>query len=250
MKPRFALIINGLCALVLGWLYGGDALDSLRAQSAEVSAYLEPPSLVFALGALLATAAAAGATVLGVTQKKAPQWRGFRLTPIVTVVVLFVDLFVFSASSSPLNSFDRTALIVQTLTESASQAASEAAVPQTPRELQELADKLGPPPYLVKGVPATGWSVAVRLNCTGPVTEVKGEPLGTIFYCVAADAKTAWVSAVTLPLGTWFGAPALFTRGGEPVVGVVTARAPDEPEPAPEAPPSTETWLETGDGGR
>ena len=54
MNPRVALIINGLCALVLGWLYGGDAADALRAQSAEVSAYLEPPNLVFALGALLA----------------------------------------------------------------------------------------------------------------------------------------------------------------------------------------------------
>ena len=109
MSSRAALIVNGLCALLLGWLYGGDALDALRAQTAEVSAYLEPPNLGFAVVALLGTGLGVAATLLGAIQKRPPAWRGFRLMPIVTVVVLFLDLFVLSASRSPLSSADRTA---------------------------------------------------------------------------------------------------------------------------------------------
>lgn len=274
MNLRIALIINALCALLLGWLFGGDALDALRSQSAEVSAYLEPPNLVFALGALLAMGVGAGASVLGVVQKRPHDWRGYRLMPIVAVVVLFVDLFVFSAAKSPLSASDRTALTLQSLADAASAASGPNAVVASPPQLQAMAEQYGAPPYLVNGVPAKAWSVAVRQGCSGPVTEVKGEPLGTLFYCVAADGKSAWVSAVTLPIGTYFGAPQLFTRGGEAVVAVVNPRPPDEPEslqnepadgppPPPDAPieidrptpllPQTrelDGLFETGDSGR
>lgn len=259
--PRVAVLINAVCALLLAWLYGGDALDSLRSQSAEVSAYLEPPNLVFALGALLATGVGFGASVLGLVQKREPAWRGFRLMPIVTVVVLFVDLFLFSAARSPLSSSDRTALTVQSLTEAATHAATPTAVPTSPRELQQLADPFGAPPYLVNGEPVKAWAVSVRQGCAGPVTEVKGEPVGTLFYCVAADGKQAWVTAVGLPVGTFFGGPQLFTRHGEPVVGVVTIRPDEEPaeggagpdnEPGmvEEGTPPAAYWLQTPDSGR
>lgn len=260
MKPRIALLINGVCALLLGWLYGGDALDALRAQSAEVSAYLEPPNLVFALGALLATAVGFGATVLGVAQKKVPAWRGFRLMPIVTVVVLFVDLFLFTAAKSPLSSSDRTALTIQSLAEAATNAGTPSSVPTGPREVQVLAEQFGAPPYLLNGQPVKAWSVVVRKGCAGPVTEVQGEGVGTLFYCVAADGKQAWVSAVGLPVGTYFGRPQLFTRGGEPVVGVSVVKAEEEPqtgaaeEESPEMgqtdPGPTPPWLQTPDSGR
>jgi hypothetical protein len=260
MTPRAALIINGLCALLLGWLYGGDAADSLRAQSAEVSAYLEPPNLVFAMVALLATATGFGATVLGFVQKREKTWRGYRLMPIVIVVVLFIDLFLFSAAKSPLSSSDRTALTIQSLAEAATQAASPTAVPSSPRELQAMAEQFGPPPYRVNGEPVKAWSVVVRPGCAGPVTEVKGEPVGTLFYCLAADGQHAWVSAVGLPVGMYFGAPQLFTRGGEAVVGVANIKPEEEPEGASpegepaqmgEMPPSPPTsWFEAPDSGR
>ncbi|MBS1151554.1 MAG: hypothetical protein H6Q89_3252 [Myxococcaceae bacterium] len=260
MNPRLTLLINGLCALLLGWLYGGDALDALRSQSAEVSAYLEPPNLVFALGALLATGVGLGASGLGLAQQRPKTWRGYRLMPIVTVVVLFVDLFLFSAARSPLSSSDRAALTVQSLAEAATTAATATAVPSSPRELQGMAEQFGAPPYLVNGAPVKAWSVSVRQRCSGPVTEVKGEPVGTLFYCLAEDGRQAWISAVGLPVGTYFGAPALFSRGGEPVVGVVQLRPEEEPAegapegevppPAPEHPRPSPSWFETPDSGR
>lgn len=280
MNPRVALLINALCALLLGWLFGGDAIDSVRSQSAEVSAYLEPPNLVFALAALLAGAVAAGASVLGVVQKQPAGWRGYRLMPIVMVVVFFIDLFVFGATKSPLSASDRTALTLQSLAEAAAGASSGTAVVTSPPQLQAMADQFGAPPYLVQGAPAKGWSVVVKQGCTGPATEVKGEPLGTLFYCVAADGASAWLTAVTLPVGTYFGSPQLFTRGGTPVVTVVTPRpvddgpqidaidpvqndAPEGQDPGPDAPiqidrptpllpgvQDVEGWKEAADSGR
>ncbi len=253
MNVRAALIVNGLCALLLAWLYGGDALDSVRAQSAEVSAYLEPPNLVFALLALVATAVGFGATVMGFVQKKERGWRGFRLMPIVLVVVLFIDLFFFSASKSPLSAADRTALTVQSFAEAASQASTPEKLPTSPRELQTMVEQFGAPPYLLQGQPAKSWTVAVREGCTGPVNALKGEPLGTLFYCLAADQKSAWITAVALPLGTFFGAPQLFGRVGEPVVGMASVRPSDDgsegatdEEPLVAEPP----WLQTPDSGR
>lgn len=201
MSLRVTLALNALCALLLGWLFGGDAMDALRSQSAEVSAYLEPPSLGFALAVLLATGVGVGASVLGATQKRDKAWRGYRLMPIITVVVLFVDLFIFKAAKSPLSASDQTALMLHTLADAASNASSETAVLTSPPKVQQLAEQLGSPPYLVAGAPAKAWSVQVRKGCTGPVTETKGEPLGTVFYCVSADETQAWLTAVTLPLG-------------------------------------------------
>jgi len=257
MNVRAALIVNGLCALLLGWLYGGDALDSVRSQSAEVSAYLEPPNLVFALVSLFATAVGFGATVLGFVQKKGQAWRGFRLMPIVTVVVLFVDLFFFSASKSPLSAADRTALTLQSFAEAASQASSPEKLPTSPRELQTMVEQFGAPPYLLQGQPAKAWTVVVREGCTGPATEVKGEPLGTLVYCLSADRKQAWITAVALPVGTFFGSPELFGRHGEPAVGMASVRPPDEGSTAAadeeEGPPGLSDgvpWLQTPDSGR
>ena len=230
MKSRVTLLINGLCGLSLAWLYLGDALDSLHARTAEVSAYLEPPNLGFAVAVLLATAVGTGATVLGMVQRRQNNWRGYRLMPIVTVVVLFIDLFLFKASQSPLNASDRTSLTLQTFAEAASAAASVTAVPQNSAELQAMVEQFGSPAYRVNGAPAKAWSVAVRQGCSGPVNARKDEPLGTLFYCVSVDLKAAWISAVTLPVGTYFGAPQLFTQHGELVFSTVNARIPEEPD--------------------
>ena len=123
-----------------------------------------------------------------------------------------------------------------------------------------MAEQFGAPPYLVNGEPVKAWAVAVRQGCSGPVTELRGEPVGTLFYCVSTDGKQAWVSAVSLPVGTYFGSAQLFTRAGDVVVGVANARAPEEPMGGPgesEPPPMgevplepTPSWLETPDASR
>ncbi len=250
MKPRAALLINALCALLLGWLYGGDALDAMRARSAEVAAYFEPPNLGFAIAALLATAVGVSATVLGLIQKRPPVWRGYRLMPIATVIVLFVDLFLLSAAKSPLSSSDRTSLTVQGLAEAATRAASPNAVPSNARDLQAMADPFGPPAYLVKGQPVKAWSVSVRQGCSGPVTEVKGDPVGTLFYCVSVDGKQAWISAVSLPVGTFFGPPQLFTRAGEGVVGAVSVKPLEDPSDPTDPFEQAADGPQTADSGR
>lgn len=235
MRSRVGLALNGLGAVLLGWLYVGDALDAVRSRSAQVSAYLEPPNLTFALLALLATAAAIAALGWGVYHSRASGWRGYRLMPIVAVVVLFVDLFILTAARSPLTSADRTALTLRSFVDAANAAATLGQVPKIKMELQAMVDVFGPPAYRVQGVPVKAWAVVVRERCLGPVTAIDDEPVGTLFYCLAEDRKTAWVSAVALPVGTYLGAPALFTRGGEVISGVVNAKVADEP-PAESAP--------------
>jgi hypothetical protein len=253
MKLRFVLAINALCAILLGWLYGGDALDAIRAQSAQVSAYSEPPNLPLAVVALAAMAVGAGASVLGVLKRREKTWRGFRLMPIVAVVVLFVDLFVLAGSKALLSSADRTAMTVRAFAEQASTAATAQQVPDDLAQLQALAKTLGRPPYLVKGAAAREWTVQVREGCSGPVEQLNGEAVATLFYCVAVDRKSAWVSAVGLAAETRFGEPALFTRRGQVVSAQVhtsaVAGAAEEEEPDEEAQMGEGSWLSPADSG-
>ncbi len=234
MNNRVTLAINAVSALLLGWLYGGDALEAVRSRTAEVSAFIEPPNLAFAAAALAATAVGAGATLLGLMQKRDSAWRGYRLMPIVAVVVLFADLFILTGNKSPLGTTDRTALTVRSFADAAASASRGEGVLRDPVALQALVDQFGTPAYLLKGTPARAWTVVVREGCQGPVTEAKGEGLGTVFYCVSEGARHAWVTLVALPAGTTFGAPAVFSRGGEVVVGDVGVPSAEAPATAPE----------------
>ncbi len=237
--PRAYVVMSVISVALIGWLYGGDVSDALKARTAEVAAFAEPPSLAFALVVLGAALAGAGATAFGVVKKKGGAWRGYRLMPIVTVVVLFVDLFFVFGSKNPLSSADRSLAVIQVLTNQANLIATATRVPTAP----ELAPQLEPfeaPAYLVKGERSAHWALKEVAGCSGPMAEPKGEPVGTIFYCVSADQKQAWLSLVGLDVGRRFGRPEVMKRGGEVVAGLVATPvtddgSDDEMEPPPGA---------------
>lgn len=223
------LVVSAASLLLLAWLYGGDVLDAVQARSAEVAAFTEPPSLPFAISVLLAGLIGAGVTVTGLVQKRSGAWRGYRVMPIVTVVVLFIDLFFVFGSRSPLTSADRSTQVIQVLTNQANLIGTPERVP-TAQQLQSLLESFEAPAYLVRGVRPKGWVLKERQGCEGPVLDAGPEPVGTLFYCVRADSKQAWLSLVALPANQRFGTPRVLTRAGQVVAGVVVAPVPDDPE--------------------
>lgn len=251
MSLRARVALNALFTALVAWLYGGDAFDAFRARTAEVSAYLEPPDPLFPLLTLGVTGLAALATAWGMWARRDQSWRGYRLLPIVAVVMFFFDLFVLGGAKPVLGAHDRTALTIRSFADQASGATVKGLVPTDARQLEAMLPAFGPPPFLQRGQPLSRWTVAVREGCSGPVNERNSEPVGTLFYCVAADGKSAWVSAVGLPVGTFFGPPTVFSRAGTPVTAVAMAPPPDEDPPAAENPDfEGQNPLETIDSGR
>ncbi|MBX7098377.1 MAG: hypothetical protein K1X89_11740 [Myxococcaceae bacterium] len=226
--PKGWLTADAVCVLALGWLYGGDLLDALRAPTAPVAAMSALPSPGFPALALAALAAAAVGAVVGVVRRRGAEFRGYRLLPVVALVVFFVDFFAVFGRGDPLGRAERVALSLRHLAEQAASLASVEAVPPA-RAVEPLLEGLPPPPYLVKGEPLARWTWEARTGCAGPATEVAGLPAGTIVYCVAADRKLAWFTAVGLPLGRRFGEPGLVSQGPDALSTVVSAA------PAPEA---------------
>ncbi len=223
--------LGGLSAAglaVLFWLYGGDIADYSRATEAPVSALSELPRLWFAVVALAAGSVAAGAFAFGLARRRGPEYRGYRLAPIAVVVALFVDLLVPASVSVPGGSAERLALALQLFRARAEDLATPRGVPDRPEALEPLLAELGPPPYLVAGRRAPGFSLQVRTGCSGPVAEAPGAAVGTLVYCVASDRSRAWVSAVALPAETRFGAPAVFSRRGVAQAVVVMAPTSDD----------------------
>ncbi|PTL78465.1 hypothetical protein [Vitiosangium sp. GDMCC 1.1324] len=227
------LLANAACLLTLGWLYGGDLRDALRARSAEVSAFLAPPPVVWPSLVLAATAVALGTVLWGVSRDRAEGFKGYRLLPILLVSALFFDL-VLAESQMPLRSEDLAALALSQFQEKASALARGQTVPSDPAVLEPLLKELGAPPYLVRGVPARAWSLQVRQECQGPVQEAPGLAVGTLIYCVAPGRGSAWVSLVGLPAGERFGLPSVLSVEGQPHVAIVRPALPEERE-APEA---------------
>jgi hypothetical protein len=236
--PRGTLAVNGAAFALLAWLYGGDISDVLQSQSAEVSAMSQPPSLPFAVVLLALTLLGGGLTVLGVQQRRDGTWKGYRVMPIVLVVGLFVDLFVVSANKTQFSSAARAANAIQQLETRATELSSAAGVSVDAARLQQVLDGLGEPPFLVKGQGVPKWRLEVSSGCSGPRLERGEAAPGTLFYCVSGDRKRAWITAVGLPREVRFGAAALVSSQGQPLVGVVEAAQTAEPEPqeAPEQP--------------
>jgi hypothetical protein len=246
--PKGYLAVSTVSLLLMGWLYGGDVSDALAARGAEVAAFTEPPSLVFATLVLAATLGGAFATVYGAVKKKSGAWRGYRVMPIIVVVVLFVDLVFLSASRSPLSSSDRAIGTLTLLTNQANLLATAKQVP-TAQQLEPLLQPLDPPAYLVKGERPKTWRLVERPSCSGPDEDAKGEPAGTVVYCTSADGQQAWLSLIALPYEQRFGTAAVMKRNGKVVSGLVTTHpepGPDEeaeepssqPTPFPKVPPN------------
>ncbi|HEX8438704.1 hypothetical protein [Archangium sp.] len=224
-------LANVACLLALLWLYGGDLLDAVRARSAEVSAFLEPPTMVWPAVVLVVTLGVLGVVAWGVGRGRPEDFKGYRLLPIVLVCALFFDM-VLLESRVPLRPEDVAFMSVSRFQQQAQALANERAVPSDPAVLRPLVEEMGQPPYLVRGTRALAWSLQVRRDCQGPVTEAPGLEVGTILYCVAPQRDAAWVTLVGLPAGERFGHPAVLSVDGEPHVAVVQPALPEEETPA------------------
>jgi hypothetical protein len=236
LPSRKLLLANAGCLLVLAWLYGGDVRDALLARGAEVAAFTELPSLVRPAAVLVIGALALGAAVWGLLRRRGDDYKGYRLLPLVLVGALFVDL-VFAERRVPLGSLELVSLSLQSFHSQVQQLATADAVPAEPAVLHPLLEKLGRPPYLVRGQPLTQYTLVVRQDCEGPVRSAPGLQPGTLLYCVAPGRKGAWITLVGLPAERRFGTPDVVSVGGEPRFLLVEPVPPAE-EPGPSVPPS------------
>ncbi|MCP3144081.1 hypothetical protein [Pyxidicoccus xibeiensis] len=230
LPSRKALLGNAFCLVALGWIYGGDLADAVRARSAEVAAFTLLPSPVLPAVVLALTALGTLVVAAGLARGRVDDFKGYRLLPILLVGALFVDL-VLAESRVPLASVDIASMSLQRFHQLAQELTTEQAVPDDPRVLQPLLEELGRPPYLVRGEPLQSWTLQVRKDCEGPVREAPGVRPGTVLYCVAPERKGAWVTAVGLPGEQRFGDPAVVSVGGETRFLLVRPVPPDEDAP-------------------
>jgi hypothetical protein len=211
---RKTLVANGAAALLLGWLYGGDLADAVRARGAETAAFSEPPPLLLPAVVLAVAAGALGAGVWGLLRLRGDGYKGYRLLPLTLVGALFVDL-VSAEHRVPLGSWDMASLALQHFTGLAQARATAGEVPTDPRVLSPLLDELGVPPYLVRGQPVPAYTLQVRENCEGPVRTAPGLLPGTLLYCVAPHRQGAWITLVGLPAERRFGPAEVLSVAGE-----------------------------------
>ncbi|MEN9799153.1 MAG: hypothetical protein RL653_2849 [Pseudomonadota bacterium] len=222
---------NAAAGGLLALLYGGDVVEHVRIQAAEVYAVAAPPVLPFAVGVLGLLACGAGAAVFGLARRLGPSWRGYRLLPILAVLALFLDLFVLHGDADRMPSDEKLHAQLQALAEAATHGSGEQRVLEDARELQALLGELGRPAYLVRGEPVQGFRLEIQTGCSGPRPPPAGSAVGTLLYCVEVGGQQAWISAQALPVESVSGAAAAFTRQG----GLITARVtPAPPRPARE----------------
>ena len=219
---RGTLIVNAVFFALLLWLYGGDLLDAFRIPSAEVAALTGPPNAVFAGVVLLLAVACLAATLWGALSGKGGEFKGYRLLPIVGVVAIFVDLFLISSEKLPVSSADQLAYGLSEFRSAVQAKSSErTGVLTDEAALREELARLPSPPYMIRGVRPQAYTLQVRYDCDGPVNDAPGAQAGTVIYCVSADRKKAWITAVALPIGEKFGSPTIFRRGDEVLFGAV-----------------------------
>ncbi len=230
LPSRKTLLANAACLLLLAWLYGGDLLDGLRARDAEVSAFTVLPSVNRPAGVLVLGVLALGGVVWGLMRRRGDEYKGYRLLPILLVGALFVDLVV-AESRMPLGSTDLATMSLQYFHQLAQEQATQEAVSADPALLRPLLDKLGRPPYLVRGQPLQGYTLQVREGCEGPVRSAPGIQPGTFIYCVAPGRKGAWLTLVGLPAERRFGEPDVLSVGGEVRFLLVRPIPPDTDTP-------------------
>ncbi|HVG59630.1 MAG TPA: hypothetical protein VNA24_13820 [Hyalangium sp.] len=247
LPSRKLLLANAGCLLLLAWLYGGDVRDALQARSAEVAAFTELPSLVRPAAVLVIGVLALGSAVWGLLRRRGDDYKGYRLLPLVLVGALFVDL-VFAERRVPLGSLDLASLSLQSFHSQVQGLATADAVPADPGVLNPLLEKLGRPPYLVRGQPLSQYTLLVRQDCEGPARSAPGLQAGTLIYCVAPSRKGAWITLVGLPAERRFGAPEVVSVGGEARFLLVEP-VPLGEESGPPASPSGEPFRDPASRG-
>lgn len=243
MKPLkpLGLALRALVLLFALWLYGGDLIRWIRAQSAPVSAFNELPSL--ALSVLGAACALGGAVVLAiaVAQRKAASWRVLQLLTLSLVSLFFFDFVLLSASRSPLTPPERLLSALQGATDGIQALAVPQGVPRDPALLAEVVDELGAVPLFERGVRVPRWTVELRERCTGPALDTGASGPGTFLYCVSVDRRRAWLTVVGLAPGEVFSEKAT-AIAGDGWVGEVQAPPERERPSEPRAPPEQPVW--------
>lgn len=230
---RALLIVDSVCVGFLLFLYGRDVSDYIRAQSAPISAMTELPLLWFAIPVILAALATGGGVLHGLIKRREETWRGFRIPPIVAVVVLFIDLLVLGHQRVPISSADQSAIALHVASQMLTPLVTAQGVPTDPSQISSVIANMGAPPFLVRGKRPDRFSVQVRTGCVEPIGEVPGAQPATFIYCSSADRRIAWLTLVALPVEKRFGAPEIFSRDGVVQTTVVQQPPPEDNEPAP-----------------
>jgi len=245
MKPtRATVVVNVASLAVLVWLYAGDLLDYRQAKLAPLSAMTSLPRAGYAAGALVLAAAAAGVAVHGLVRGAPEGFRGYRLLPIVLVVVLFVDLFILTSAQGPvMPPAEQVNAAMGALADAARARARHSSV-LDPHLLEQLVPAMGAPPYLAHGQRVDHYVLSLRTDCAHAVDEASGAAAGTVFFCAAPGGRVGWLTVVGLPAGALFGEPQVFSVGGRVRAWEVQVPPADEGD----APP--EPTLAEQDGGR
>ncbi len=233
-NARASVIANVLLTGLLAWLYGGDLYDVARAKTSDVAAFSALPSTPVALAALAAAALGFGLTLFGVIGRRDNAWRGYRLMPIITIVVLFVDLLVLSGDKNPFPSSTRAMAALDGLGRRANTLATPTALPDV-KALEGQLSELGPAPWLARGEPLGPWRVKGFDRCTGPRLDATGQSAGTFLYCVDLSAQHGWLTLVGLLHEQHFGPAQIVSHAGTPLVFDVQL-APKEEPPQPNLP--------------
>lgn len=229
-RVRWALQL--LFAAFLLWLYAGDLLRYVRAQSASLAVLHALPSLPLSLAGT--AVALAYAVTLVLARNRPAGWRPRRLANIAAVLLIFIDFLVLaSRRTGELPELELVGALGD-MTQAINNAATLDGVPTDARAFEKDLTQLGPPPLFVGGERLAKWSLEVRRNCTGPADK-PGAP-GTFIYCVAPDATHGWVTLTATAGAATFGDPAIIATQG-PWVGEVSVA-----QPHPEAPPEDPVW--------
>lgn len=241
--PKSTWIPAAVAFAILAWMYGTDVADAIRARTSEVAALTALPNPFYAAGVLCFALAAVAAFVAAMAQRRPADYRGYRLLPILTVLVLFVDLFVLPNPSAALPAFT-TSRAVELLAQQAR--APDGRLITDAATLEGIAARMEAPHYLAGGVRVPSYAVKVHTDCAGPLLSAAGERAGTLLYCLSAAQDHAWITAVGLPDDQRFGDAAIFSVGGVPYVGQVSAGT--TPSTPPIGAPPTSPSSSVGGG--
>ncbi|MBX5481658.1 MAG: hypothetical protein IRZ16_07430 [Myxococcaceae bacterium] len=243
---RALIAFDAVCLLLLGWLYGTDVADWVRARTAPVSALTELPRLWFAVPVLALTGALAVVIALAVWRNRDATYRGYRLPPILVAVVLFVDVLVLGAQRIPISSADQSAMALHLAARLLSDRVGPEGVPLDANAVGEILRGMGAPPFLVRGRRPDHFVAQVRTGCDAPVGEAPGLEAGTIIYCASRDRRVAWLTLVGLAAERRFGDPEIFTRDG--LVQTTVVEAPPPPEASAADSPASPDGAPREDG--
>ncbi len=233
-------------AAFLLWLYGGDLLRFVRAQSSPVTVMNELPSLPLSV---LGTLVALGFTgTLLLERRFPPGWKPRRAAVLATLVLLLTDFLVLSSRRAFISAPHQLVNAVQRLAEVAREQSSPQGVPRDPRVFADALKNLGPIPIFLHGERVSAWQLTLRDNCDGPAADAQGAAAGTLIYCVSRDRQEAWVTVVATARAETFGEAAVVEVEGL-FTGPVTRPPPqqaqeqeDEEEDMEEFSPDGPVW--------